>query len=206
MPISSATFLTSCPKRQSCPPADRPELVFIGRSNVWKSSLINHLCGRKNLAKVSVKPWKTQLINYFSISSEDKANNKHDRYLVDLPGYGYAKVSQSARLDREDMITDYFLHRPSITQICVLIDSSIPPQAIDLGFIKRLCDNNLPRTIVFTKSDRSNQSTLHKNVTAFATALTEKIAPYPLPSYFITTTNKPFGTAKLREAIEALLQ
>lgn len=205
MQITSATFVTSAPKRQLCPPADREEIVFIGRSNVGKSSLINALCNKKDLAKISIKPWKTQLINYFSITSQDESKNAKSRYLVDLPWYGYAKVSKDARLDREDMITDYFMNRPWIAQICVLIDSSIPPQAIDLGFIKWLIDNNLPRTIVFTKTDKNNQSTLHKNITAFASALSEKIAPYPLPSYFTTSNAKKFSTMKLLEAIHQMI-
>jgi len=205
MQITSATFVTSAPKRQLCPSADRDEFVFIGRSNVGKSSLINMLCGRKWLAKISVKPWKTQLINYFSVTSEDEEKNEKNRYLVDLPGYGYAKVSHSARLDREDMITDYFLNRPSITQICVLIDISITPQTLDLGFIKWLTENDLPRTIVFTKSDKTNQSTLHKNIKTFALLLSEKIAPHQLPTYFITSNAKKYSTMKLLEAIHSLI-
>jgi len=132
MSIISAKFITSSPQWQKCPPADRPEFVFIGRSNVGKSSLINSLCNKKDLAKISVKPGKTQLINHFTITSEDDEKNPKNRYLVDLPGYGYAKVSKNARLDWEDMITDYLLLRESIAQIFVLVDSSIPPQAIDL--------------------------------------------------------------------------
>lgn len=205
MHITNATFLTSTTKHQNCPPADRPEFAFIGRSNVGKSSLINHLTWRKALAKTSVKPGKTQLINYFSIESQDEAKQKKARYLVDLPGYGYAKVSQKSRMDWEDMITDYLLMRPNLADIFVLVDGSIPPQAIDLWFINRLYENGKTCTIVFTKSDKVNQKELHKNIKAFATALTEKIAPIILPPYFITATTKKFSTVKLLEAIHTLL-
>ena len=205
MPITSAKFVTSSPDYQKCPPADRPEFVFIGRSNVGKSSLINSLCNKKDLAKISVKPGKTQLINHFTITSEDEEKNPKSRYLVDLPGYGYAKVSKNARLDWEDMITDYLLLRENIAQIFVLIDSSIPPQAIDLWFINRLYENQKECTIVFTKSDKATQKDLHKNLKAFAAELTKKIHPHPIPWFFVTSSNKRHTTFDLLEAINALV-
>jgi GTP-binding protein len=181
MHITSAKFITSSPNRQKCPIADRPEFVFIGRSNVGKSSLINSLCGKKDLAKISGKPGKTQLINHFTITSEDEEKNTKSRYLVDLPGYGYAKVAQKSRLDWEDMITDYLLQRSTIAQIFVLVDSSIPPQAIDLGFIKRLYDHGKTCMIVFTKSDKATQKDLHKNLKTFSQELSKKIYPFTMP-------------------------
>jgi len=206
MPITSAKFVTSSPDYQKCPPADRPEFVFIGRSNVGKSSLINNLTGRKALAKISVTPGKTQLINYFSIESKDNDENPKQRFLVDLPGYGYAKVSKKSRMDWEDMITDYLLMRPNLVEIFVLVDCSVPPQAIDLGFIKRLMENQKTCSIVFTKSDKINQKELNKNIKAFAAALTEKIAPFSLPSYFITSTAKKYSTVKLLDAIHSMIE
>jgi GTP-binding protein len=205
MQIISATFLTSSPKYENCPPADHPEFVFIGRSNVGKSSLINSLCGKKWLAKISMKPGKTQLINHFSITSEDAEKNTKNRYLVDLPGYGYAKVAQKSRLDWEDMITDYLLMRPNIAEIFVLVDSSIKPQAIDLGFINRLYENQLHCTIVFTKSDKATQKALNANIKAFATELTKKIHPHPLPWFFITSSEKRQSTTDLLKTMHELV-
>lgn len=205
MQIISAKFLSSAPNHEKCPQADRPEFVFIGRSNVGKSSLINRLCNKKDLAKISVKPGKTQLINHFSITSEDEEKHTKSRYLVDLPGYGYAKVSQKSRFDWEDMITDYLLLRTNIAQIFVLIDSSIPPQALDLGFIKRLYENQKTCTIVFTKSDKATQKQLHSNLKAFATQLTAKIAPYSLPWFFVTSSTKQTTTGELLDAMHELI-
>lgn len=181
MHITSAKFITSSPDWQKCPPADLPEFVFIGRSNVGKSSLINSVCNKKDLAKISIKPGKTQLINHFALTSEDEEKNAKSRYLVDLPGYGYAKASRTARLDWEDMITDYLIHRTNIAEIFVLVDSSIPPQTLDLGFIKRLYENGKTCTIVFTKSDKATQKDLHKNLKTFSQELSKKIHPFTMP-------------------------
>ena len=136
MTIKSATFTISSPNSRKCPQDDRPEYAFIGRSNVGKSSLINMLTGVKGLAKTSGRPGKTQLINHFLINNE--------WYLVDLPGYGYARTSKSSREGFSQMIRDYFLHREQLTNTYVLVDSRIPPQRIDLEFIEFLGTHGVP--------------------------------------------------------------
>ena len=146
MVIKSAEFCISSPDYKKCPQDGRPEYAFIGRSNVGKSSLINMLTGVKGLAKTSGRPGKTQLINHFLINKE--------WYLVDLPGYGYAKTSKTSREKWSRMMRDYFLHREALTNVFVLIDSRIPPQRIDLEFIEFLGTNGVPLCIVYTKTDK----------------------------------------------------
>ena len=155
MTIRSAAFTVSSPSWSKCPDSDLPEYAFIGRSNVGKSSLINMLTGAKGLAKTSGRPGKTQLINHFLVTAETQQPNgkeKSEWYLVDLPGYGYARTSRSERDTWSRMIRGYFINRRQLTNTYVLVDSRIPPQRIDLEFIAFLGENGIPLTIVFTKT------------------------------------------------------
>jgi len=159
MVIRSAKFVSSSPTIEKCPPTILPEYAFIGRSNVGKSSLINMITGIKTLAKVSQTPGKTQIINHFLI------NDKW--YLVDLPGYGYAKVSKSSRKVFSEMITRYILNRENLYNLFVLIDSRLEPQEIDVNFINWLGQNRIPFSLIFTKTDKINSATLENNVTIY---------------------------------------
>jgi len=149
MNIKSAEFIKSSAKTSECPPANLPEMAFIGRSNVGKSSLINLLTGRTNLAKTSVSPGKTRIINHFLINN--------NWYLVDLPGYGYAKVSKKDRRKFGKLIEDYISQRSSLICLFVLIDIRHKPQKSDLDFITWLGINHVPFAIIFTKTDKTNQ-------------------------------------------------
>src|SRR4051812_3170924 len=155
MIIKSASYLISSPEIALCPKPDRPEYAFIGRSNVGKSSLINMICNIQKLAKTSASPGKTQMINHFEIQSISKDNGPVSKwYLVDLPGYGYAKVSISNRKKWERMIEDYLLKRENLVNVFILIDSRHSAQAPDLEFINKLGKWNIPFTLVFTKTDK----------------------------------------------------
>jgi GTP-binding protein len=156
MIIKTAEFVISNTKLSLCPDADRAEYAFIGRSNVGKSSLINYLTNNKKLAKTSSSPGKTQLINHFMINDE--------WYLVDLPGYGYAKTSKKNRTKWEQFIAEYILKRETLLNLFVLIDSRIPPQQIDLDFMEWLGIKGIPFAIVFTKTDKITSSKLNKNL------------------------------------------
>jgi len=161
--IKQARFLISNTDVQKCPPPDRPEYAFIGRSNVGKSSLINMLVGQKSLAKVSVRPGKTQLINHFII---DKS-----WYLVDLPGYGYAKISLSVKEKFQKLISRYILTRENLYCLFVLIDIRHAPQQIDLEFMTWLGENNVSFALIFTKADKLGKVTAVKNVAAYSLEL-----------------------------------
>lgn len=150
MKVKTAIFLTSSSNYRQCPPPKRPEIAFIGRSNVGKSSLINMLTDRKQLAKVSGKPGKTQLINHFDINDS--------WYLVDLPGYGYAQVSQKKRVTWQKMISDYLLNRENLALLNILVDSRIEPQNIDIEFISWAGENLLPVAIILTKADKLSRN------------------------------------------------
>ncbi len=177
MQIKSAKYIISSPDHEKCPVPDRPEYAFIGRSNVGKSSLINMLCNNDKLAKTSSAPGKTQLLNHFEISSapDAKAGQTEGKrtawYLVDLPGYGFAKVSMRARNRWEQMIENYLRKRANLTMVFVLIDARHNPQKIDLEFLLQLRNWQVPFCLVFTKSDKENQSTVSKNVKAFLEAM-----------------------------------
>jgi GTP-binding protein len=157
--IKQARFLISNTDVKQCPPSDRPEYAFIGRSNVGKSSLINMLVGQKSLAKVSVKPGKTQLINHFVIDES--------WYLVDLPGYGYAKIAISVKEKFQKLISRYILDRENLYCLFVLIDIRHKPQQIDIDFITWLGENHIPFAIIFTKADKLGKITTVKNVAAY---------------------------------------
>ncbi|MBP3762536.1 MAG: YihA family ribosome biogenesis GTP-binding protein [Bacteroidales bacterium] len=192
MTIKSAEFCLSSPDHRKCPADGRPEYAFIGRSNVGKSSLINMLTGVKGLAKTSGKPGKTQLINHFLINKE--------WYLVDLPGYGYAKTSKTSREKWGRMMRDYFLHREALTNVFVLIDSRIPPQRIDLEFIEFLGSNGIPLAIVFTKTDKEKQREVMANIKAMKQALKEQWEE--LPPMFLTSSLTGYGRDNVLDYIE----
>ena len=163
MEIVDAKYLISNADYQQCPAPDKPEYAFIGRSNVGKSSLINMLCNRKALAKTSSTPGKTQLINHFEILSDDRRK----WYIVDLPGYGYAKVAQRSRRRWEQMIEGYLRNRPNLGCLFVLIDSRHEPQDIDYGFLNKIGKWEVPFALVFTKADKNKPGITEKNVQKF---------------------------------------
>ncbi|HVS98011.1 MAG TPA: ribosome biogenesis GTP-binding protein YihA/YsxC [Puia sp.] len=191
MEIHSASYVISSPDYTKCPAPDRPEYAFIGRSNVGKSSLINMLSGNDRLAKTSGTPGKTQLINHFNIDDA--------WYMVDLPGYGFAKVSQTQRKKWEKMIEDYLRKRENLTQVFVLIDSRHTPQRIDLEFVNRLGEWRIPFSLVFTKADKENQRTVSANVKAFLTKMRETWQF--LPRHFVTSAMKKMGRDKILQFI-----
>ena len=169
MDITHASYLISSPSVEQCPKPDRPEYAFIGRSNVGKSSLINMLAQKKELAKISSSPGKTQLINHFDIVSSD-----HKKWwLVDLPGYGYAKRSMTQRKSWQKMIEGYIRNRENLANLFVLIDSRHSPQEIDLKFVNQLGEWQIPFALVFTKSDKSTQRDAANNVNNFIRSLLE---------------------------------
>ena len=200
MHIIKANYLISNPDMKNCPAPDRPEYAFIGRSNVGKSTLINMLCGKQKLAKTSNTPGKTQLINHFEIESKTGEKKPIIKwYLVDLPGYGYAKVAQSKRSTWELMIRDYLLKRENLLQVFVLIDSRHQPQKIDLEFVENLANAQIPFSLVFTKSDKEKPGVVKRNVEAFQNALLEKWQF--LPQAFITSATKNEGKEEILELI-----
>ncbi len=196
MKISSATFCISSPSYKKCPTDGRAEYAFIGRSNVGKSSLINMLTGVKGLAKTSGRPGKTQLINHFLINNE--------WYLVDLPGYGYARTSRTSREKWSTMMREYFLHREELANVYVLIDSRIPPQRIDLEFLEFLGSNGVPLAIVFTKTDKEKQREVMANVKAMKQAL--KAQWEELPPMFMSSSLTGYGRDAILDNIEAINQ
>ena len=201
MVIKSAKYLISSPDFKQAPKADRPEYAFIGRSNVGKSSLINMICDNQKLAKTSSAPGKTQLINHFEVISNSE-ESEHRWYLVDLPGYGFAKVSQTSRRRWEQMIENYLRKRENLTNVFVLIDSRHEPQRIDLNFINQLGKWEVPFTLVFTKSDKENQKTVSKNVKSFLDAMRKEWQF--LPQHFVTSAIKKLGRDKILKAIEEM--
>jgi GTP-binding protein len=201
MKIVKATYLISSPSFDQCPALKLPEYAFIGRSNVGKSSIINALCLQKNLAKTSGTPGKTQLINHFEIVSNSVAKGKQDKwYIVDLPGYGFAKVSQSSRRRWEQMIENYLRKRENLNRVFVLIDSRHAPQKIDLEFVEQLFKWEIPFTLIFTKSDKEKPGVVARNVKSFFDALNE-ILPF-LPQGFVTSAEKRTGVDEVLACID----
>lgn len=204
--IKSSAYVISSPDFTKCPAPELPEYAFIGRSNVGKSSLINMLTNNQKLAKTSGSPGKTQMINHFNIESwkgqePPVGNKKPDAwYVVDLPGYGFAKVSQSSRRKWEQMIENYLRKRENLVNVFVLIDSRHEPQKIDLEFIDQLRKWEVPFTIVFTKSDKENQRTVAGNVKAFFEAM-RKTWQF-LPQHFVSSAVKKQGRDKILAFIE----
>ncbi|HEY8660004.1 MAG TPA: ribosome biogenesis GTP-binding protein YihA/YsxC [Hanamia sp.] len=197
MHIKKAEYIISSPSYEKCPAPDKPEYAFIGRSNVGKSSLINMLCNNEKLAKTSNSPGKTQMINHFEIRSVPKAGdfNETKWYLVDLPGYGFAKISQSARRRWEQMIENYLRKRDNLVNVFVLIDARHSPQKLDLEFIKRLGLWEIPFTLIFTKADKEKQAIVSKNVKSFLDSL-RKTQQF-LPQHFVTSAEKKLGKVKV---------
>lgn len=192
MEIIDAKYVISSPDYKQCPPPDRAEYAFIGRSNVGKSSLINMLCNKKALAKTSSAPGKTQLINHFDVFSDDKKK----WYIVDLPGYGYAKVSQTSRRRWEQMIEGYIRKRENLVCLFVLIDSRHEPQSIDYEFLNELGKWEVPFVIAFTKADKNKPGATIRNVQAFLEGMKEYWEENP--PYFVTS-------AETKEGREAML-
>lgn len=183
MKITSAQFVKSAPDFESCPPASAPEFAFIGRSNVGKSALLNMITGQKHLAKVSSTPGATRLINFFEI------NKKWG--LIDLPGYGYAKVGKDRREEFQVLITDYLTQRESLRCIFVLVGSDVPPQKLDLEFCGWLAERGLQFVIVFTKTDRVKTEKLKKNIADFLAVFREYCEGEPRT--FITSAKNGKG-------------
>lgn len=195
MIINTAEFLMSNQDYTKCPNNNISEIAFIGRSNVGKSSLINMLTNKASLAKTSSSPGKTQLINHFIINGS--------WYLVDLPGFGYAKVSKKLREKFSKMINDYVLKRPNLVCLFVLIDSRIPPQTIDLDYMYWLGLNSVPFKIIFTKSDKLGVNALKNNINIYV----EKLSEFweTIPEYFITSSEKKQGKEDLLNFIGSIL-
>lgn len=194
MEIKKSEFVISSPTISKCPDDNKPEYAFIGRSNVGKSSLINMLCNHKGLAKTSATPGKTLLINHFIINNE--------WYLVDLPGYGYAKRSKSVQQKLEQMITSYILQREQLVNVFVLIDIRHEPQKIDLEFIDWLGQSSVPFSIVFTKADKLTNSKVRQNVESYLSKLEETWEE--LPPHFITSSEKKAGRDEVLDYIETI--
>ncbi|HHU95904.1 MAG TPA: YihA family ribosome biogenesis GTP-binding protein [Petrimonas sp.] len=194
MNIGKAEFVISNTDYRKCPADGRPEYAFIGRSNVGKSSLINMLTNRKGLAMTSSKPGKTWLINHFLINDE--------WYLVDLPGYGYARRGKGEREKIERMIRAYILHRPAMTCLFVLLDSRHEAMAIDLEFMAWLGENGVPFAIVFTKADKLGVNRLQANVDAYKERLLERWEE--LPPVFVTSSTRREGREELLQYIKEI--
>lgn len=196
MIIKSAEFVISNTDVHKCPDTHLPEYAFIGRSNVGKSSLINMLTAHKGLAMTSQKPGKTQLINHFLINKE--------WHLVDLPGYGYARVGQANRERLKSIIEDYILERPQLTNLFILLDCRHEPQKIDLEFIEWAGENGVPFSLVFTKADKLSKGRLASNVEAYKQRLLESWEE--LPPIFVTSSEERQGRDELLDYIDSINQ
>lgn len=185
--IRSAEFVKSSTSVSQCPKPDKPEFAFIGRSNVGKSSLINMITGRKSLAKTSSTPGKTQVINHFLINDQ--------WYLVDLPGYGFAKISRQLRENWEKMTTDYLTGRDNLISTFVLIDSRLEPQRTDLEFMEKLAAAGLPFAMVFTKTDKLTKNELSRNLARYKKVMLESWES--MPEYLITSSELQTGRDEL---------
>jgi GTP-binding protein len=196
MLIKSAEFVVSNTDPALCPASEQPEFAFIGRSNVGKSSLINMLMGVKNLAKTSSEPGKTRLINHFIVNN--------DWYLVDLPGYGYAKVLRSSREQWIKFIRKYILERENLYCVMVLLDIRLEPQQNDLDFMNWLGENGIPFVMVFTKTDKLSKSVIEKNLSAYHEEMFKSWEE--LPQIFVTSAEKGTGKEELLDFIADTIQ
>ena len=196
MNVAHAEFVMSNTKLEQCPKSKLPEYAFIGRSNVGKSSLINMLCNRKKLAKTSSRPGKTQLINHFLINKQ--------WYLVDLPGYGYARVSKTQKKTFQKFITNYFIKRKELISAFLLIDLRHKPQNIDLEFMSWLGENFIPFSIIFTKSDKLKEKEIKENTSKYLKRLEEDWEE--VPRCFITSSEKRIGKDELLNYIDEINQ
>ena len=194
MEIKKSEFVISAPTVSICPKDDKPEYAFIGRSNVGKSSLINMLCNHKGLAKTSATPGKTLLINHFIINNE--------WYLVDLPGYGFAKRSKTVQQKLEQMIASYILQRKQLINVFVLIDIRHEQQKIDREFVDWLGESNVPFTIVFTKADKLGPGKAKQNAQKWLEQLKDRWET--LPPYYITSSEKKLGREELLAYIDEI--
>ena len=192
MKIKSAEFVISNTDYKLCPKETHPEYAFIGRSNVGKSSLINALVNRKNLAKTSGKPGKTQLINHFKINDS--------WFLVDLPGYGYASTSKTNRKMFKEMINKYLLNRKNLICLFVLLDIRHNPQSIDLEFMGKMGQEKIPFVMIFTKSDKISQTQISKNIKLYKTEMLKQWEY--LPDMFITSSENQNGISDILQFIE----
>jgi len=192
MEITSAEFVISNTKVEKCPAGVLPEYAFIGRSNVGKSSLINMLTARKGLAMTSSTPGKTMLINHFLINN--------NWFLVDLPGYGYARRGQKGQAQIQTIIEDYILERDQLTSLFVLIDSRLEPQKIDMEFIEWLGENGVPFSIIFTKADKLKGGRLKMNINSYLKELRKQWEE--LPNYFISSSEERMGRTEILSYIE----
>lgn len=195
MAVQSAEFLISNSKVDKCPQQRLPEYAFIGRSNVGKSSLINMITERKNLAKTSGRPGKTQLINHFLINKA--------WFLVDLPGYGYARVSKKAKKEFQKFITDYFEQREQLISAFVLIDCRHDPQPIDLEFMEYLGERQIPFSIIFTKADKLKPLALERNIDTYKKTLLEG-AWLEMPNYYISSATNATGRDEILAYIDGI--
>ena len=192
MLIKSANFVKSSSKWQECPEPNIAEYAFIGRSNVGKSSLINAMMNKKDLAKTSQTPGKTQLINHFLVNEV--------WYLTDLPGYGYAKVSKSQRKDFEKLITNYILNRKNLVNLFILVDIRHTPQKIDLEFMEWCAESGIPFSIIFTKADKLKPNAVTQNVETYQQKLLETWEE--LPELYITSAERKEGGENILNFIE----
>ena len=185
--IREATFVKSSSKLEECPKTGLPEYVFLGRSNVGKSSLINMLVERNKLSKTSSKPGKTQLINHFIVNQK--------LFFVDLPGYGWAKTSKKNRESWDNMTKDYLLNSDKIALIFILIDIRLKPQEIDINYINYLGKNKLPVNLIFTKADKIKKSEIDKRIDEFTSSLSQYWSS--IPNYFISSSLKKTGRKEI---------
>ena len=194
MKVTEAIFLQSNTEYEKCPKPDKPEYAFIGRSNVGKSSLINTIVQKKGLAKTSQTPGKTQLINHFLIDQK--------WYLVDLPGYGYAKISKTEREKFESMIHNYLSHRENLLCTFVLVDIRHEPQKIDMEFINRLGEEGIPFCLVFTKADKLSKTAVDRNVEIYQQKVLETWEE--MPQFFISSSVSGTGREEILQLISTL--